>query len=160
MELSSEPRSRPAGRGGRRRQGATRLLAVLGTAALLAACNKGQEPAANEELKRSLETLTRSAGESAAASKEAAGAGKGTAQEMRAVSGRIEALEKSLTKALAEQKRAAFAMTLANEVPCENDETCTATARAVCNRINYPNAMTLKYMPGVRPTLTSFVCFD
>ena len=139
-----------------------RISAALGLAALLllAGCNGSQTGQANDEMKKALDQIAQNTKDTATQTKDLAGAAKTSGEDMKALTGRVDELQRSLSAALAKQKRGAIFLQLDVEASCENDEKCENTARAVCNRIAYPNAITSKFTPGLRPTLGSLVCFD
>ena len=132
------------------------LLALLA----LAGCNGSQTGQAGDDTKKALDQIAQNTKETAAQTRDLAGSAKTSSEDLRALSGRVDELQRSLSAALAKQKRGALYLQLDVEASCDNDEKCENTARAVCNRINYPNAITSKFTPGVRPTLGSLVCFD
>lgn len=140
----------------------SRLHTALGLTVLLtlAGCNGSQTGQANDETKKALDQIAQNTKDTATQTKDLAGSAKTSADDMKALSGRVDELQRSLSAALAKQKRGAIYLQLDVEATCENDEKCENTARAVCNRVNYPNAITSKFTPGVRPTLGSLVCFD
>lgn len=133
--------------------GLTILLALGG-------CNGSQTGQAGDDMKKALDQIAQNTKDTAAQTKDLAGSAKTSSEDMKGLSGRIDELQRSLSAALAKQKRGAIFLQLDVEASCDNDEKCENTARAVCNRINYPNAITSKFTPGVRPTLGSLVCFD
>lgn len=140
----------------------SRLHTALGLATLLAlgGCNGSQTGQANDDMKKALDQIAQNTKDTAAQLKDLAGSAKTSSDDMKGLSGRVDELQRSLSAALAKQKRGALYLQLDVEASCDNDEKCENTARAVCNRINYPNAITSKFTPGVRPTLGSLVCFD
>ena len=78
----------------------------------------------------------------------------------RTLIARVDDMHKDVAGLLAKQKRGALALQLETETVCDNDAQCVNTARAVCNKINYPNAITARFTPGIRPVLNSLICFD
>lgn len=140
----------------------SRIHVVLGLASLLAlaGCNGSQTGTANDDMKKALDQIAQNTKDTAAQTKDLAGSAKTSSDDIKALSGRVDELQRSLSAALAKQKRGAIYLQLDVEASCDNDEKCESTARAVCNRISYPNAITSKFTPGVRPTLGSLVCFD
>lgn len=148
------------GSGGRRAVSSGRAAAALAILAVLSGCNPGTPPTASDETKRSLDQLVQVSREGSAADKETATATKGLLDEVRKLSGRIEALEKAVTAAESSRKRGAIALPIDTETTCDNDSTCANTARAVCNRVGYPKAIASRYTPATRPTLQAVVCFD
>jgi PBP1b-binding outer membrane lipoprotein LpoB len=135
------------------------LAAMTALSFALSGCNQ-QQPAANDEMKKDLDQLVQGSKDIGQSAKDIANATKASAADIKALAARIESLEKSLSGELAKQKRGAIYLTLDADAACDNDEQCVNTARAVCNRINYPNGLTSKVNPGVRPTLHSLVCYD
>ena len=135
-------------------------VALLAVMLLLSGCNQAQQPASNDAVKQSLDQLIQIERESAGSTKEAAGSAKSALEEIRKLTGRVEAIEKAMSSAASAQKRAAIYLPLEAETECDNDALCNNTARAVCNKVNYPNAVPSRYTPGTRPVLNSVVCFD
>lgn len=140
----------------------SRIHVALALASLLAlaGCNGSQTAPASDDMKKALDQIAQNTKDAAAQTKELAGSAKASSDDIKALSGRVDELQRSLSAALAKQKRGAIFLQLDVEATCDNDEKCENTARAVCNRVNYPNAITSKFTPGVRPTLGSLVCFD
>lgn len=140
----------------------SRTHIALGLLALLAlgGCNAGQPGQAGDDMKKALDQIAQNTKDAAAQTRELVGSARTSSEDLKALSGRIDELQRSLSAALARQKRGALYLQLDVEASCDNDEKCENTARAVCNRINYPNAITSKFTPGLRPTLGSLVCFD
>lgn len=140
----------------------SRIPAILGFLALLAlgGCNASQPGQAGDDMKKALDQIAQNTKDTSAQAKDLAGSAKTSSEDLKALSGRVDELQRSLSAALAKQKRGALYLQLDVEASCDNDEKCENTARAVCNRVNYPNAITSKFTPGVRPTLGSLVCFD
>ena len=138
----------------------SRLLTAGAITLLLAGCSGGQKASSDDEMKKALDQLVQTSKEQVAQAKEGANAAKSTNDGVKALVERVGALEKSMATALAGQKRGAMVVTLDVDATCDNDEQCVNTARAMCNRINYPNAVTLRFTPGLRPSLHSLVCFD
>lgn len=131
--------------------------ALLATLALgLSSCNPNASTPPYNNLKLSLDQLVAIAQDIQASGKDVAASARSSAEQVRVLAARIEALE----KALARQKRAALFLPLEAETVCENDALCTETARVICNKINYPNAVPSRFVPGNRPVLTSVVCYD
>lgn len=128
-------------------------------ALLLAGCNQ-QKPAANDEMKKDLDQLVQASKDLTQQAKDTATSSKATTEAVKALSDKLDALQKAVTGGFAGQKRGALAITLDSDTECKNDESCENTARAICNKINYPSAVTSKYTPGVRPTLHSLICYD
>lgn len=138
----------------------TAFRAVALTAALLlAGCQNGQQNA-SEDMKKDLDQLVQTSKDMTAPVKEIAAGSKASTDALKALGAKLDEMHKDLAKALAQQKRGALYLALDVETLCENDEQCTNTARAVCNKINYPNAVTSRFTPGLRPVLNSVVCFD
>ena len=137
-----------------------RLWTFAALAALLCGCSQGDQKAQNEDLKKDLDQLVQASKQSAAQMGDLVNASKSTSDGVKILVERVQSLEKTLSGALAQQKRGALTLTLEVDSACENDEQCVNTARATCNRINYPNAVTLRFTPGIRPTLHSLVCYD
>ena len=137
-----------------------RIALGLTTLLALAGCNGSQTGQANDDMKKALDQIAQNTKDTAAQVKDLAGSAKTSSEDMKALSGRVDELQRSLSAALAKQKRGAIYLQLDVDASCENDEKCENTARAVCNRVNYPNAITSKFTPGIRPTLGSLVCFD
>ena len=133
------------------------VLSCLGI--MLAGCNN-QPANGNADAKRDLDQLVQTTKSLNDAVGGIASSSKATADDLRALGGRIDELQKSVTDALGRQKRAALYLALDSDAACDNDDSCANTARAICARINYPNALTSKYTPGVRPTLHALVCYD
>ena len=148
---------RPAGV---RRASAVRLVQAFGLVAALASCNERPPPAGNEELKRTLDQLVAIERDSLASIKESAGASRAAVEEIRKLTSRVEALDTSIRTTLGGEKRGAVHLPMEVETACDNDALCNATARAVCNRVNYPNGLPSKFTGGARPLLNSVVCFD
>ena len=128
--------------------------------AMLGACSQGQQGSSSDEMRKQLDQLVQTSKDTAAQTHELVNASKSTNEALKGLVDRVQSLEKSLSGALAQQKRGALLLTLEVDATCDNDEQCVNTARATCNRINYPNAVTLRFTPGIRPTLHSLVCFD
>jgi hypothetical protein len=133
--------------------------ALLGLTLLVGGCNQ-QQPAANEDLKKGLDQIVASNKEIAAATKDTSGAAKSTTDAVKDLAGRIDKLEQTMAAGLAKQKRGALYLALDDDAACDNDSACVNTARAICNKVDYPNGMASKVIAGVRPTLHSLVCFD
>ena len=127
------------------------LAAALAGALLLSGCNQGQQPASNDAVKQGLDQLIQIERENAGSSKEAAGSARSALDEMRKLTARIEALEKTVSNGLSGQKRAAIYLPLEAEAVCDNDALCNNTARAVCNKVNYPNGNPVEIHPGHAP---------
>jgi hypothetical protein len=135
------------------------LASALAATAGLAAC-QNKEAAENDEIKKQLDQLVQTTKDLAGPVREIAGASKTNADAVKALAGRVDEMHKDLAAALAKQKRGALSLTLDVETTCDNDPQCVNTARALCNRINYPNAITSRFTPGVRPVLNALICFD
>ena len=131
------------------------LLAPL----VLAGCNQ-QQPAANDDMKKDLDQLVQASRDLLQTAKDNAASSKATSEDVKALSGRLDKLNQDVSAALAKQKRGALYLALDQDAACDNDDSCMNTARAICNRINYPNGLTSKVIPGVRPTLHALVCYD
>ena len=135
-------------------------LAVLGLSLMLAGCNGNREPASNEDLKRGMDQLVQASKDQTSQLRDIASSDKTTADTVKLLTTRVESMERNLSVALSQQKRGALYLSLDVDASCDNDEQCMNTARGLCNKINYPNAITSKFTPGIRPTLHSLVCFD
>lgn len=138
----------------------TRSAALLLVISSLAACNGQQASSDNADTKKALDQLVQSSKDLNQTAKSAADSAKATSDDVKAMSGKIDELNKSLSASLAGQKRGALYLTLDEDAVCDNDQNCANTARAVCNKINYPNGLTSKFTAGLRPTLHALVCYD
>ncbi len=132
--------------------------ALLGATFLLAGCN--QQPTANDDMKKDLDQLVAASKDLGQTAKDVANSTKATGDAVKALSGRLDKLEQMLEAGLAKQKRGALYLALDEDAACDNDESCINTARAICAKISYPNGITSKIIPGVRPALHALVCFD
>ena len=137
-----------------------RLVVPLALAVGLAACNPNSSPPPNDDLKRTLDQLVSIERETQGSVKEASGGAKAAVEQMRALTARVEALEKTLATTLSGQKRGAIYLPMEAETVCENDILCNNTARAVCGKVSYQNGVPSRYTPGTRPVLNAVVCFD
>lgn len=136
------------------------LVAAVTATLLLSACNEPKAPAAGDDAKRSLDQLVEISREAAGSAKETAAQARSLLEEVRKLSTKVDGLEKAAASAEANRKRGAIVLALETETLCDNDAACTNTARAICNRISYPNAVAARFTPGNRPVLNSVVCFD
>lgn len=136
------------------------VLALAAATLLLGGCGNGQQQAQNDDLKKSLDQLVQTAKEMSPQVKEIANGSKATDDALKTLTNRIDEMHKDMALLLSKQKRGAVAVQLESETVCDNDAQCANTARAVCNRINYPNGITNRFTPGIRPSLNSLICFD
>lgn len=135
------------------------ILALAAAAIVLAGCNN-RDSKTDDDLKRQLDQLVQVSRDQLAAEKDTGLSAKSALDELRKVSARLDEMEKLVREASTSQKRAAIYLPMEAETVCDNDASCTNTARAICNKISYPRAITSRYTPGTRPTLNSVVCFD
>lgn len=146
--MTSRPPRRPAA-----------IVALTAAAILLAGCNS-RDSKADDEQKRQLDQLVQVSRDQLAAEKATGMSAKSALDELRKVSARLDEMEKLVRETSTSQKRAAIYLPMETETVCDNDASCTNTARAICNKISYPKAITSRYTPGTRPTLNAVVCFD
>jgi len=128
----------------------------------LAGCNAGGSSSSqgNEDTRKALDALNANLAQISTQLRDGATANRATAEDVKTIAGRLAELQKAVSDGLANQKRGALYLRLDVEAPCENDDQCAATARSVCDRINYANGITSRFTPGPRPTLGALVCFD
>ena len=146
--MTSRPPRRPAA-----------FAALAAAALLLAGCNN-RDSKTDDDLKRQLDQLVQVSRDQLAAEKDAGMSSKSALDELRKVSARLDEMEKLVREASTSQKRAAIYLPMESDTVCDNDASCTNTARAICNKVSYPKGITSRYTPGTRPTLNAVVCFD